>query len=238
MADRNKTLKIILCSILFFQILVNLTIAKEKPVSFVKIELKQGRFILNSEETSLGEILDRIRRKCNVEISGLKNREDELITFSSQGGTLQEELKRLLRYLCERNCACEFIDEKLIRISVLSEAKSNTSSSPAPLNKELMAREFVNVLKIQSIIDGSQAQTLDLLEGDRIVEYDRVIISTLGQLIGEVQKKSYKDHVEMIVVRENVPRQIVLNGGFVGLRIKTGKIPKEDLEYCCSELNR
>jgi len=236
MLIRNKTLKMSLYIVLIFQIWANLAIAEEKIVSSVMVDFKRGELILHSQRTPLGMILDEIRRKCMVEILGLENRANELLTFSSQGGTLPEELKRLLSSLGERNYAFEFVDEKLRRVSVLPKAKSDFTSFPVRLNQEVIGGDFVKVPKIQSLVDGSQAQTLDLLEGDLIVEYDGVQIRTADQLIKETKKKSQKEQVEMIIVREKIPIRFVLNAGFIGVRIKTITIPKEDLAYYYSGL--
>ena len=63
-----------------------------------------------------------------------------------------------------------------------------------------------------------------------IIEYDGVRILSTRQLIEEVEKKSLKERVEIVVVRDRAPRRFTMNGGFLGIRIRTTEILTEDLE--------
>jgi S1-C subfamily serine protease len=105
-----------------------------------------------------------------------------------------------------------------------------------PPADEPETQEFADVAQIQSIIASSQAETLGLLEGDIIIEYDGVPITSARQLVAEVEKKAGRDRVEMVIVREKTPQRLTLSSGFIGIRIKTTKIPKEEFNtYYLSE---
>ena len=65
-----------------------------------------------------------------------------------------------------------------------------------------------------------------MLPDDLIVEYDGIRIHNAAQLVAEVKKKSNESSIEMIVVRDQSPLRIVVQGGFLGVRIKTERIPK------------
>lgn len=235
MANKNKMLKTSLFIFIVFQMCATLGVAEDKIVSSVIVEFQQAKLVLQARGTPLWKILDGISHKCLVEISGLELRVNEPITFSSKGGTLEDVLKSLLQHLGEKNYAFEFYGERLRRVSVVPEAKSGVSSLPLRINKEVIKKKFVNVVRVQSVVDGSQAQTLDLWEGDLIIEYDGVKISSTQGLIKEVKKKSHKEQVEMIVVRGHEPVRFVLNGGFIGVRIKNIRIPKGELVNYYSE---
>jgi len=235
MANKNTVLKGGLFIFIVLQMYATLGVAEDRIVSSVIVEFQQGKLVLQAEGTPLWKILNGIRHKCLVEISGLELRVNEPITFSSKGGAPEDVLKRLLRHLGEKKYAFEFIDERLIRVSVVPGVRSGVSSLSVQMNEEVIKEKFVNVVRIQSVVDGSQAQTLDLWEGDLIIEYDGVKISSTQGLIKEVKKKSHKEQVEMIVVRDHELLRFVLNGGFIGVRIKTITIPKGELVNYYSE---
>jgi S1-C subfamily serine protease len=89
--------------------------------------------------------------------------------------------------------------------------------------------DSVSVAQIQSIVEFSQAESLDLLAGDIIIEYDGVRITSAQQLVDEVEKKAGNSQVEMIVIREKNPMQLILAGGVIGVRIMTKEISQEEI---------
>jgi C-terminal processing protease CtpA/Prc len=230
MASKNRMRKVGIFILIVFQMCATIGVAEDKIVSSLIVEFQQGKLVLHAQRSPLGKILDGIRHECLVEISGLELRVNEPITFSCKEETLADVLKRLLRHLGEKNYAFEFYNERLRRVSVVPEAKSDPSSSPFQINKELTEKKFVDVARVQSTADGSQAQTLDLWEGDLIIEYDGVKI-TRGplELVEEMKKKSHKDQVEIIVVRDLEPMRFFSSGGMIYMDIKTKRISKKEL---------
>ncbi|MFC1533749.1 hypothetical protein ACFL7M_10330 [Thermodesulfobacteriota bacterium] len=191
-----------------------------KNISPLIVAFQQGNLSLKAEEIPLARILDEIRKNCLVQISGLEARENEPITFSFKG-ELEEGIKRFLRHLGEKNYAFEFIKGDLRRVLILPEAKDNTSSISNRVNREGIQDKPLTAVRIQGIIDGSQAETLGLLEGDIIIEYDGIEIQTARQLISETRKRAHKEQIDMTVMRDNVLIPFVLRGGLIGIRIKT-----------------
>ncbi len=216
--------------LVIFQIFPALSNADEKNVSSLIVEFEQNEFSVQAENALLGNLMDEVSKVCGVEISGLEKREDEPINFSFKG-MIEEGLKQLLRHLGENNYAFEFSNEKLIRLSVLPGAKSTLSAIQEQEIGEGRKDRPSTVVRIQGVIDGSQAQALGLLEGDLIIEYDGVKIRSARQLIRERKKKAHKDQVEVIVIRNSVLMPFILGGGIIGVRIKTIKIPENVLEY-------
>jgi hypothetical protein len=47
-------------------------------------------------------------------------------------------------------------------------------------------------------------------------------------LVAEVEKKAADEKVEMVIVRDQIPQRLTLSGGFIGIRVMTTKIPKEE----------
>ena len=105
MGSKNTALKAGLFIFIVLQMCATLGVAEDRIVSSVIVEFQQGKLLLQTEGTPLWKILDWIRHKCLVEISGLELRVNEPITFSSKGGALEDVLKRLLRHLGEKSYA-------------------------------------------------------------------------------------------------------------------------------------
>lgn len=194
------------------------------------VEFQQGEIVLQAQDAPLGEILEEIFQKYQVEIVGLEHREAEMITFSAKGKTLEDVLRRLFRYLKEENCAFEFTDIKLKRVSVFPKSNKKSYSRPARTEQKADRKTTVSVVKVIGTIKGSQAEELDLQVGDLIIEYDGVKIHNARQLVKEVKKKSEIGQVEMTVVRDRRASPYILNSGKIGVRISTAKIPKEEFE--------
>ena len=89
--------------------------------------------------------------------------------------------------------------------------------------------ESLSVAQVQSIVEFSQAESLDLTAGDIIIEYDGVHITSAQQLVEEVKDKAENSQVEMIVIREKRPMRLILAGGQIGVRIMTKEVAKEEI---------
>ena len=197
---------------------------------------REGKYFFKSQGSTLKEIVGEFNKKYSIEIKGLEGRENEKITFSFEAETLETLLKGLLRHLDVRNYAIEFADAALERVVVVPGPTRTVVENLKPPADEPETQDFADVAQIQSIIASSQAETLGLLEGDIIIEYDGVPITSARQLVAEVEKKAGRDRVEMVIVREKTPQRLTLSSGFIGIRIKTTKIPKEEFNtYYLSE---
>jgi len=204
-------------------------VAGDKVVSEI-IKFQNDTLTIQAQNTPLIKILSEIQAKCLVKIIGLEKRNDETITYFSKEGSVERVLKDFLRYLGEKNYAFEYSNEKLLRISVLPWAKSGNVLPEAPPHEEESSADTLNVIKVVDIIEGSQAQSLGLMKGDIILEYNGLQIRSTDELIKATKMNTGIDQVEMLVLRENYPLRFVLNGGFIGVRISNVTIPKEALE--------
>lgn len=188
-----------------------------------------GNIIIEAHDSVLVEIFKELYDKYSIEISGLESRESDRITFSFEADNLEALLRGLLRYLGVKNFAIEFANATLKRIVVVPDSISDIAPSGNVQSDQGNQIESLNVAQIQSIIEFSQAESLDLTEGDIIIEYDGVHITSAQQLVEEVKKKSENSQVEMIVIREKNPMRLILAGGIIGVRIMTKKISKEEI---------
>ncbi len=188
---------------------------------------------LKAEDRPLGEVLDEIQRQSGVEILGMEARLDEPVTFVSKPDTVEKVLKRLLRHLDETNFAFEYTRTYLRRISVLpsggADGPVRTPEPPPAAARAANDPEKVNTVRILKVNEGTQADDLDLSQGDLIFEYDGARINSAQELVAAVKKKSPRETVEMVVVRDRQPFRLVLNGGLIGINILTVSVPRVDL---------
>jgi len=189
----------------------------------------KGNIIIEAHDSVLVEIFKELYDKYSIEVSGLESRKSDKITFSFEADTLEALLRGLLRYLGVKNFAIEFADTTLKRIVVVPDLMSDIAPAENIQTDEGNQVESLSVAQIQSIVEFSQAESLDLTAGDIIIEYDGVRIASAQQLVEEVEKKAENSQVEMIVIREKNPMRLILAGGFIGVRIITKEILKEEI---------
>ncbi len=188
-----------------------------------------GSIDFKANDATLDEIFKKFKENFEIEVNGLKDQAGKKITFSIKAETTEDLLKSLLRYLGIKNYALEFADAKLRRLVVVPGAGDIRAAPPSPKERKAQ-QEFVSVAKIQSIVEDSQAETVGLQEGDFILEYDGVQISSGQQLVREVEKKTASTQVEMLIVRQKIPSRVILSGGFIGVRVTTDKIPRSEYD--------
>jgi type II secretory pathway component GspD/PulD (secretin) len=189
-----------------------------------------GHIAIDAQDSDLIEIFKELSDKYSVEILGLESRNSEKFTFSFKADTLETLLRRLLRYLGVKNFAIQFADARLTRIVVLPESVSDFTISENLQTDRLNPPESISVAQIISVVEFSQAQSLDLSAGDIIIEYDGVRISSAQQLVEEVEKKAESSQVDMIVIREKNSMRLILAGGTIGVRIRTKNISYEEID--------
>ena len=190
-----------------------------------------GNVIMDAQGSDLAEIFKELYDKYSVEVSGLESRKSEKFTFSFEADTLETLLRRLLRYLGVKNFAIQFADARLTRIVVLPESVRDITIAENLQTDRRNQPESISVAQIMSVVEFSQAESLDLTAGDIIIEYDGARISSAQQLVEEVEKKAENSQVDMIVIREKNPMRLILAGGMIGVRIVTKKISQEEIQF-------
>lgn len=206
----------------------NITTAVDKTALGIII-FQQNKLVINAQNIPLMNILAEIQNQCAVKIEGLENRKDEPVTYFSKKESLENVLKSFLRHLGEKNYAFEFVNQKLKRIAVMPKAYSDNLVSDTRADEQENQADTVKVVKVVEVIERSQAQSTGLMKDDLILEYDGVKIHSANELIKLTKDKSNTDQVAISVLRENYRLQFIINGGFVGVRIRDVLIAKEDL---------
>ena len=193
--------------------------------------VRKGNIVIETHDSFLVEVLKELYDKYSIEVAGLESRENDKITFSFEADTLESLLRGLLRYLGVKNFAIEFTDATLTRIVVLPDSMSGITPSENVQTVQENQLESLSVAQVQSIVEFSQAESLDLTAGDIIIEYDGVHITSAQQLVEEVKDKAQNSQVEMIVIRDKRPMRLILAGGIIGVRIITKNISKEEINF-------
>ena len=176
----------------------------------------------------LKNVVASLQKDCGVDINGLESLENDKITFSFEADSLEELVKGLLRHLNIKNYAFEFADDTLRIVMVVPGAKRIIADPDDSDSDTAKREETVTVAVIKSIVESSQAEALDLMQGDLIIEYDGIRINSAAQLVKEVKKKSANNQVEMVVVRDKTSRRLILQAGVIGVRITTEKVSKRE----------
>jgi predicted metalloprotease with PDZ domain len=184
---------------------------------------ENGILFIRARNVSLKSVVARLQKDFAVDINGLESLENDKITFVFEASSLEELVKGLLQYFNIKNYAFEFADDKLRIVTVVPGSKRSTTGPVYSDSDSAKREETVTVAVIKSIVESSQAETLDLMQGDFIIR-----INSAAQLVKEVKKKSAKSQIEMIVVRDQTSRRLILQGGVIGVRITTEKVSKQE----------
>jgi predicted metalloprotease with PDZ domain len=206
-------------------------ITAELSVAVVDISgTLNGTIRFEARDSTFEEIVKKLFDNYNIEVKGMERRDAEKITFSYIADSPEDLLKALLRHIGIRNYAFEFTDATLKRLVAVPESTSDIPSFDKSPQVQSRQNELVSIAQIQSIVEASQAESAGLQEGDIILEYDGVPITSAQQLVSEVEKKAANSQIEMVVVRQKITTRLVLGGGFIGVRIVTLKIPRTELD--------
>jgi hypothetical protein len=218
--------------VLLFLLTLNATLISTTLPASASIEIVQawnGNIIIEARDSILVEIFTKLEEKYAIEVAGLESRKRDRITFSFEAKSLEDLLKGLLRYLGVKNFAIEFADETLKRIVVVPDSGLDIPTTESMHTEESNQSESIGVAQVQSIVEFSQADSLDLLAGDIILEYDGVRITSAQQLVDEVKENDANSQVEMVILRDNYPIRLVLAGGMIGVRVLTKHISEQDI---------
>jgi C-terminal processing protease CtpA/Prc len=193
------------------------------------VKFQNSTLAIQASTTPLATILSQVQNKCSVKIVGLEKRYDETITYVSKEGSPEGVLKDFLRYLKEKNYAFEYSNETLLQIVVLPGGDTDNNIKTALGNERENQQDTVNAVRVAVVIDGSQAQSVGLMQGDIILRYDGLPVASAEELVKATKTKTDNEQVDILVLRENYTLHFILTGGFIGVRISNVSISKEAL---------
>ena len=94
---------------------------------------------------------------------------------------------------------------------------------------KIVRRGVVEVIIVDQVRQGTQAEVLGLKEGDIIVEYDGERFTNPRRLAEAVKRKSNNDKVSLVIIRDGKMRRFILRGGHIGIKIGKRTMLKEEL---------
>ncbi|MFH1930222.1 MAG: PDZ domain-containing protein [Pseudomonadota bacterium] len=94
---------------------------------------------------------------------------------------------------------------------------------------KIIRRGVVDIVIVEKVHQGTQAETIGLKEGDIIVEYDGEKITRPQHLAEVVKKKSNMDKVCLIIIRDCKVRRFALKGGPIGIKVGKKTMLKEEM---------
>ena len=94
---------------------------------------------------------------------------------------------------------------------------------------KIVRRGVVDIVIVEEVRQGTQAEAMGLKEGDIIAEYDGERFTSPRYLAEVVKKKSNRDKVCLVIIRDGKTRQFLLKGGPIGIKVGKRTMLKEEL---------
>jgi hypothetical protein len=94
---------------------------------------------------------------------------------------------------------------------------------------KIVRKGVVDIVIVEEVRQGTQAEAIGLKEGDIIVEYDGERFSNPRHLAETVKKKSNRDKVSLVIIRDGKMRRFILRGGHIGIKVAKRTMLKEEL---------
>ena len=176
-------------------------------------------------------MLNELQNECGIQFDGLIVDRDRQVSFS-QSGNRQDVIRSLLQMLDMNSYALEYRDDVLVQVTVLPISTSPDAERPNTTEPTLETTDkpFADGLRIIDVIEGSQADLANLQEEDLILYYDGHRVTRPAELVRLSQERDVQEPVELVLIRDGDPIRVFLNGGFIGIRIRTGLIERSILE--------
>lgn len=186
---------------------------------------------LNTGGAAVATILYEIQKECGIDFAGIPIEVDHPVSVS-QSANRQDVLQNFLQVLGVNSYALEYRDDLLIQVTILPVSAIPDADRPdiPTSTPESPEKPFADGLRIIDVIEGSQADLANLQEGDLILYYDGQRVTQPADLVQLSQARGAQEPVELVVIRDGAPIRIYLNGGFIGIRIRTGLIDRSVLE--------
>ncbi len=211
------------------------SVAVREPVPSSPVEVSDGIVKIRGDGISVNLLVRALDKELGVEVLGLEQRALETVSVSLSGRSVEGVLKKLMRALGEANYVFEYAGNRLFRVTVFPagvEGKTKPRLRPPPTfsaGPVAVPKPRVGAVRIRSVIEGSQAERLDLRPGDLILEYDGVRVRRAPDLVAAVRRKAGQGSVDMVIMREGTRMDLTLGSGFIGVRIESVRIPLEEL---------
>lgn len=198
--------------------------AGENGASF-RIEFQDDGVVFFSEGATVGEILAGIGDEFRMTVSGLSEKQLQQVSATLKGDSVQDAMRRLLRQLGVRNFAFHYTEDRLSHVSVFPESKTPGPPVRQPPVSASSTRD--SAVEVIDVVEGTQARTIGLEKGDLILEYGGIRLGRASQLVEETRNRDSFETVELAVLRNGERLRFFVNGGLIGVRVKTVRMRNE-----------
>ena len=187
---------------------------------------------LQAEGLPLKQILEELQTGHGLIFSGIFEYSDQEVTLSCTGSVM-DVVKSLLKTLGVRNYAFTFSGERLIHVSVLPVSFSAVTTPP-PLVKESHAKKTTpldtSAVLVKTVLPGTQGERISLAPNDVILSYNGARVPNAQRLIALVKQYEQEDRINLVIARDGIPMEFILEGGFIGVQIITVPVDSQTLE--------
>ena len=192
---------------------------------------KGNRISLAGNHVPLGQVFAELERQTDIRTSGLDDRHRETVDLDIKAKTIEGLFRRLLQRLNVQNFAMEYRGGRLARVSVLPASTAvGGARDPAPPVDAETAIPTTDVVRVQRVMAGTQAERVGLKEGDFILAYNGRIVQNHEQLIELTRQTDPRNPVEMVVARNDETLRLTVRGGTIGIGILTIQIFTDEYE--------
>ncbi|WP_022669355.1 hypothetical protein [Desulfospira joergensenii] len=191
----------------------------------------KGLITLRAESRELKQILSEFQTQHSLVFSGLSQYPDKKITLSCTG-SVTDVVKKLLKTLGIRNYAFTFTGERLIHVSVLpvSAAVETIEKPDSQAVRQDDGPFDSSTVMIKTVLPGTQGEGIPLEPNDYIIAYGGHKIRHAHGLIAHIKKLQGEGRVNMVIARDGVPLEFILQDGFIGVQVVTVPIHSQTLE--------
>ena len=108
--------------------------------------------------------------------------------------------------------------------------KQSILNLPMAVQKYLKEKgEQIDVVIVDEVFSGSQADQIGLEAGDIIFEYDGIRISNQHDLVYAVKNTKQKDSIVISIIRDSEIKKFNINRGRIGVKVLQRNVPKESI---------
>ncbi len=188
---------------------------------------------LTAENVPASQIIRKLKEQFSIAFTGLDDRTEKRITLSCSGPLL-DVIQKLLKAAAIENYAFTFNRDRLTGVGVFPQSSSPDSDplpeDPAPKHSTASA------VKIQSVIEGTQASRIGLQPDDIIIAYNGKRIIHAHRLVHQVERDESKPLATLVILRDGNLEKYDIDGGFIGVQVVTIPMDAERLEAYFDDL--
>ncbi len=203
------------------------------PGQALAISGDKNALSLTAENVPASQIIRELTKRFSFAFTGLDDRAEKRLTLSCSGPLL-DVIQKLLKAAGIENYAFTFNRDRLTGVGVFPQSSSPDSDplpeDPSPKHSKAFA------VKVQSVIEGTQASKIGLQPDDIIIAYNGKRIIHAHRLVRQVERDESKPLATLVILRDGNLEKYDIEGGFIGVQIISVPMDAEQLESYFNDL--